>query len=71
MNALPVLVVEHEAQCPPGWMGQWLHEEGCAVDVRRPYRGDELPERLDEHRSMVVLCGSMDAYSDERNPLLP
>ena len=32
MNALPVLVVEHEAQCPPGWIGQWLHEEGCAVD---------------------------------------
>ena len=71
MNALPVLVVEHEAQCPPGWMGQWLHEEGCAVDVRRPYRGEELPERLDEHRSMLVLGGSMDAYSDERNPWLP
>ena len=52
-------------------MGQWLHEEGCAVDVRRPYRGDELPERLDDHRSMVVLGGSMDAYSDERNPWLP
>lgn len=71
MNALPVLVVEHEAQCPPGWIGQWLDEEGCAVDVRRPYRGDELPDRLDDHRSMLVLGGSMDAYSDERNPWLP
>jgi len=70
VNALPVLVVEHEAQCPPGWMGQWFDEEGCAVDVRRPYRGDELPEQLDDHRSMVVLGGSMDAYSDERHPWL-
>jgi GMP synthase (glutamine-hydrolysing) len=71
VNALPVLVVEHEAQCPPGWLGQWLDEEGCAVDVRRPYRGDKLPERLHEHRSMLVLGGSMDAYSDDRNPWLP
>jgi len=70
VNPLPVLVVEHEAQCPPGWVGQWLAEEGCAVDVRRPYDGDELPERLDEHRSLVVLGGSMDAYSDERHAWL-
>ncbi|HEU4515144.1 MAG TPA: type 1 glutamine amidotransferase [Nocardioidaceae bacterium] len=70
MTTLPILVVEHEAQCPSGWMGEWLDEAGCAVDVRRPYAGDALPWRLDEHRSMLVLGGSMDAYSEDRFPWL-
>jgi GMP synthase (glutamine-hydrolysing) len=67
---LPVLVVEHEAQCPPGWMGEWLTDAGRALDVRRPYRGDRLPEHLDGHRSMLVLGGSMDAYSEDEHPWL-
>ena len=71
MTSLPVLVVEHEAQCPPGWVGGWLSEAGCSLDVRRPYLGDELPEGLDGHRSMVVLGGSVDAYADDRAPWLP
>lgn len=56
--------------CPPGWVGEWLTKAGCVLDVRRPYRGDALPEHLDDHRSMVVLGGSMDAYSDDRHPWL-
>lgn len=60
----PVLVIEHEAQCPPGWVGDWLVEAGLALDVRRPYRGEPLPDDLDGHCAMVVLGGSMDAYAD-------
>jgi GMP synthase (glutamine-hydrolysing) len=71
VTSLPVLVVEHEAQCPPGWMGEWLADAGCTLDVRRPYTGDPLPQRLDGHRSMLVLGGSMDAYSDQGHPWLP
>ncbi len=70
MTALPVLVVEHEAVCPPGWVGEWLVEAGCELDVRRPYAGDDLPGTLDGHRSMLVLGGSMDAYADDRHPWL-
>lgn len=70
MSSLPVLVVEHEAQCPPGWVGDWLAEAGCRLDVRRPYRGDALPEQLDEHGGMVVLGGSMDAYAHRDHPWL-
>jgi GMP synthase (glutamine-hydrolysing) len=70
VTPLPILVVEHEAECPPGWMGEWLAEAGCAIDVRRPYAGDALPERLDDHRGMLVLGGSMDAYSDDECPWL-
>lgn len=66
----PVLVVEHEAQCPPGWVGEWLAEAGCPVDVRRPYAGDALPDRLDAHRGMVVLGGTMDAWADAAFPWL-
>ena len=70
MSALPVLVVEHEAMCPPGWLGEWLSEVGCVLDVRRPYAGDALPDDLADHRSMVVLGGSMDADSDREFPWL-
>ena len=63
-------MVEHEAQCPPGWVGDWLTEAGCELDVRRPYRGDLLPADLTQHHSMVVLGGSMDAYSDAAHPWL-
>jgi GMP synthase (glutamine-hydrolysing) len=70
VSSLPVLLVEHEAQCPPGWVGEWLAEAGCRLDVRRPYRGDALPERLDEHAGMVVLGGSMHAGSDHDHPWL-
>lgn len=51
-------------------MGDWLTEAGCQLDVRRPYLGDSLPTDLTEHRGMVVLGGSMDAYSDARCPWL-
>jgi GMP synthase (glutamine-hydrolysing) len=70
VNTKPVLVVEHEAQCPSGWMGEWLTDAGCDLDVRRPYRGDALPVDLHEHQSMVILGGSMDAYSDVGCPWL-
>lgn len=70
MTWLPVLVVEHEALCPAGWVGEWLVEAGCPVDVRRPYRDEDLPTDLTGHGGMVVLGGSMDAYADERHPWL-
>jgi GMP synthase (glutamine-hydrolysing) len=67
----PVLVVEHETDCPPGWMAEWLDELGVRLDLRRPYAGDPLPQDLDEHSGMVVLGGSMNAYDDEPAPWLP
>ncbi len=64
MSTLPLLVVEHEAQCPPGWMGEWLTEAGAVIDVRRPYAGDVLPDDLTGHSGMLVLGGEMGAYDD-------
>jgi GMP synthase (glutamine-hydrolysing) len=65
-----VLVVEHEAQCPPAWMEEWLEAAGATVEVRRPYAGDALPERLDGHAGWVVLGGSMGAHDDAEHPWL-
>jgi GMP synthase (glutamine-hydrolysing) len=69
-DQLPVLVVEHEAQCPPGWIGEWLVEAGRQLDVRRPYAGDPLPDDLREHAGLVVLGGEMGAYDDAAHPWL-
>ncbi len=69
--ALPrALVVQHQDDCPPAWFGEWLAEAGCALDVRRPYAGDALPEDLSAHDALVVLGGSMGANDDDQHPWL-
>lgn len=60
----PVLVVQHQQDCPPALFGEWLEEAGCRLDVRHPYAGDPLPADLDEHRGLLVLGGSMGAGDD-------
>jgi GMP synthase (glutamine-hydrolysing) len=70
VSTQPLLVVEHEAQCPPGWLGEWLAEAGTDLDVRRPYAGDELPTDLGGHSGLLVLGGEMGAYDGETYPWL-
>ena len=65
-----VLVVQHADDCPPAWFGDWLLAAGCAVDVRRPYAGDTLPDDLTAHDALVVLGGPMGAYDDAQHPWL-
>lgn len=65
-----VLVVEHDAHCPPALFGTWLAEAGAQVDIRRPYVGDELPA-WPNHDAMVVLGGPMDAGDDRHAWLEP
>jgi len=59
-----VLVVQHEDDCPPAWVGDWLVEAGCVLDVRRPYAGDDLPAGLEDHDAFLVLGGAMGAHDD-------
>ncbi len=66
-----VLVVQHQDDCPPAWVGDWLVEAGCELDVRHPYRGDALPGDLSDHDTLLVLGGSMGAHDDDANPWLP
>ncbi|HEY0948999.1 type 1 glutamine amidotransferase, partial [Nocardioides sp.] len=61
-----VLVVEHDAECPPALLGTWLAEAGCDLEVRRPYAGDDLPA-LAAYDGLLVLGGPMGANDDERH----
>ncbi|QNN53257.1 type 1 glutamine amidotransferase [Nocardioides mesophilus] len=70
MSTLPILVVEHEAGCPPAWFGEWLLAEGAVLDVLRPYAGDRLPGDLSGHGGLLVLGGSMGADDDADHPWL-
>ena len=67
---MSLLVVQHEAECPPALLGRWLVDEGLELDVRHPYRGDELPADLGAHDGLVVLGGHMGAYDDGQFPWL-
>ena len=51
-------------------MGDWLTEAGARLDVRRPYRGEPLPEDLSRHAGLLVLGGSMGANDDAEHPWL-
>ncbi len=70
MSVRPLLVVEHEEDCPAAWMGQWLEAAGVVLDVRRPYAGDVLPEHLRDHDGLMILGGTMGASDDETSPWL-
>jgi GMP synthase (glutamine-hydrolysing) len=65
-----VLVVQHQDDCPPALIGDWLVEAGCVLDVRRPYAGDDLPGDLEAHDALLVLGGSMGANDDEAHAWL-
>ena len=66
-----ILVVQHQDDCPPALVGEWLVEAGCRLDVRRPYAGDALPDDLSGHDAFLVLGGSMGAHDDQDHPWLP
>jgi len=62
-----ILVVQHEADGPPGHVGRWLLEAGCLLDVRRPYADEPLPETLDGYDGLLVLGGAMGAHDDDHH----
>jgi len=66
-----VLVIEHEAACPPALFGRWLEEEGCRLEVCRPYAGDVVPTDVAPYAGLLVLGGSMGAHDDRDHPWLP
>ena len=71
MPAHPVLVIQHTPVCPPGRVGDWLTESGCALEVIHPYAGESQPADLSGYAGLVVLGGEMGAYDDEIAPWLP
>jgi GMP synthase (glutamine-hydrolysing) len=64
-----ILVVEHQASCPPALFGLWLEEAGAVLDVCRPWAGDALPA-LASYDALLVLGGEMGADDDDTVPWL-
>jgi GMP synthase (glutamine-hydrolysing) len=67
-----VLVIEHQADCGIDRLGEWLGELGIHLEVRRPYLGDAVPERVSDAGAdaLVVLGGSMGANDDAKHAWL-
>jgi GMP synthase (glutamine-hydrolysing) len=61
-----ILVVQHEDDCPSALLGDWLVEQGCVLEVRRPYAGDDLPD-LAAYDGLLVLGGPMGADDDAKH----
>ena len=66
----PILVVQHEDDCPPAWFGTWITAAGAVLDVRRPYAGEALPSDLSGHAGLLVLGGAMNATDEVATPWL-
>jgi len=66
-----VLVVQNFDNEGLGQIGAALVEAGADIDLRRPYKGDTLPQDSDAHDAMVVLGGAQNALDDELCPYFP
>jgi GMP synthase (glutamine-hydrolysing) len=62
---LPVVLVLHQPQSVPGFVGKWLVAQGYSLDIRRPRFGDPLPETLENHAGAVIFGGPMSANDTE------
>ena len=71
-DARPILVIEHESDAGLARLERSLIDAAGAIEVRRPYLGDPLPERAaDGYRALLVLGGAMAAWEDDVAPWLP
>jgi len=66
-----VLVVQNFDNEGLGQIGAALVEAGADIDLRKPYRGDTLPEDSTGHDAMVMLGGAQNALDDKICPYFP
>lgn len=63
------LIIQPDAQCPPGRLGRWFEDEGVDVRVVCPSAPDDVPTGLVED-ALVVLGGDMGANDVAEYPWL-
>lgn len=56
-----VLVLQHQLQDHPAYLGRWLREAGRAIDLRNTEAGDPFPDSIDGYEALAVLGGEMSA----------
>jgi GMP synthase-like glutamine amidotransferase len=64
-----LLVIQPDADDPPGPLGDWLTEAGAELDVVAPPAG-AVPAGLDGYAGLIVLGGGMGANDDFDHPWL-
>ena len=64
------LVITHTESEDPGTLATWLPAAGLELDVVEPWRGDVLPDRVDDHAALVVMGGPQQAWDDGSAPWL-
>ena len=64
-----VLVLQHEWNDGPGYLGEALQRRGSALDVVRLDREERIPD-MDPYEMLLVMGGEMNVYQEERHPWL-
>lgn len=62
----PALVVQPDADAPPGRLVAWAAAEGVTLSIVRPYLGEALPTSTAGYSALIVLGGHMASYDDAR-----
>jgi GMP synthase-like glutamine amidotransferase len=66
----PVLILQHEDECPPALVGEYLAGTPFPTVVRRLHAGDESPSEPDGYAAVIVLGGDMNVGDEDDFPFL-
>lgn len=60
----PVLILQHQANDGPAFLGTWLKRRAIAFELRSGADGDPLPASIERHAALAVLGGAMSANDE-------
>ena len=66
----PIVILQHEADDPPGLVGTALTEFGVPYEVRRLHEGDPMPSWPDDLSALIALGGSGRPFETKDFPYL-
>ena len=66
---LRALILQHEEPTPPGYLADWLEEQGADIDVFRIDLDGDVPDPRDY--DMIASLGSEFAAFDDSKPFIP
>ncbi len=66
----PVLILLNISIEGPGYISEFLQENGIPYEVVDLYQEDQLPEEPEDYGAVVVMGGPMNAYEDDVFPYL-
>ena len=64
---MKVQIVQHIECEGPGYLENFLHDNGIEYEIARMYEGKQLPDNFD---ALIVLGGPMNVYEEVRYPYL-